>query len=256
MSRAAAEETLSPELQEPLAEAAAVNNTGGSLELLCINRKNVVPLCCSKYVHSTVHLSLHLTPTQWQVQQRTPPLNSWPIWSCRRTPCTRKLDKKKKEKETNPLHSVCINTCICMLNIILYAYLACNYLIKSIKSISWYVQRWKKFESMLIRLVFPPPSEFVDFAATEPASCSDSYFLFSGFGAVSRETPRLPQKIIISQVETLPLSKKASSILGPANRARCRPWSSRGQSASVTVFVDSDCCQCVDSRSQAKAAWI
>lgn len=150
----------------------------------------------------------------------------------------------------------CINTCICMLNIILYAYSACNYIIKSIKSISWYIQRWKKFELMLIGLVFPPPSGSVYFAATEPASWSDSYFLFPGFGAVSRETPRLPPKIIISQVETLPLSKRASSILWPANRAGSRPWSSRGQSASVTVFVDSDCCQCVDSRCQAEAAWI
>lgn len=165
--------------------------------------------------------------------------------------------KKNNKKETPCIQSkCCFNTCRCMLNIILYAYLACNYLNKSIKSISWSVQIWKKLESMLIRLVFPSPPGSVHFAATEPASWSDSYFLFSGSGAVSRETPRLPPKIIISQVETLPLSKNASSVLWAANRAGSRPWSSRGQSGSGAVFVDSDCCQCVDSGSQAEAARI
>lgn len=48
---AAAEEMLSPVLQEPLAGATAINNTGVSLELLWIKRKNV-PLYCSNYMHT------------------------------------------------------------------------------------------------------------------------------------------------------------------------------------------------------------
>lgn len=52
MSIAAVEETLNPVLQEPLAGAAAVNNTGGSLELLWIKQKMslyAAPSTCTQY---------------------------------------------------------------------------------------------------------------------------------------------------------------------------------------------------------------
>lgn len=70
----------------------------------------------------------------------------------------------------------------------IYAYLARSYLIKSIKFISWYVQRWKKFKSMLIRLVFPlwrrPPSGFVHVA--DAGTCEWVWLLFLVFWLWSR----------------------------------------------------------------------
>lgn len=100
------EETLSPVLQEPLAGAAAVNNTGGILELLWIKRRCPSMLLLVR-AHCTVHLSCIGHLHKVRISSSGPPLLSPSTFLKLQEQNEQEICMKKiLKKQRNPLHSV------------------------------------------------------------------------------------------------------------------------------------------------------